>query len=81
MQCAAVTFFDVIDGTGTVTVLTAVSVAQNATLKVFLEGGNSPAGLGLALPAGTPPSGPSEAGLNVEVKFYVYCPDLPRHRS
>jgi len=68
VQCAALTFVDVSDGTGTVTVLTAVSVAQNATLKVFLQGGNSPTGLGIGT-GGDVSTWVLQAGLNVEVKF------------
>jgi hypothetical protein len=68
VQCAALTFFDVVDGTGTLTILTAVSVAQNAALKVFLQGGNGLSGLGLAAGAGSS-TWALEAGLNVEVRF------------
>jgi hypothetical protein len=68
VQCSALTFFDVIGGTGTVTILTAISVAQNASLKVFLQGGNSPAGLGVGT-GGSASIWTLEAGLNVEVKF------------
>ena len=68
VQCSALTFFDVLGGTGAVTVLTAVSVAQNASLKVFLQGGNSPTGLGITTGGGAS-VWVLEAGLNVEVKF------------
>jgi hypothetical protein len=68
VRCSALTFFDVVAGTGTATILTAVSVAQNAALTVFLQAGNSPAGLGLGAGAGAS-TWVLEAGLNVEVKF------------
>jgi hypothetical protein len=68
VQCTALAFADVVDGTGTLTILTAVSVAQNAALNVFLQGGNSPAGLGLGAAAGAS-TWALEAGLKVEVKF------------
>jgi len=68
VQCSALSYVDVTDGTGTLTILTAVSVAQNATLRVFLEGGNSPAGLGLGI-GGSASIWALEAGANVEVKF------------
>jgi hypothetical protein len=68
VQVSASTFVSLMEGTGTVTVLTSVSVAQNAALEIFLQGGNSPAGLGLGAGAGAS-IWALEAGVNAQVKF------------
>jgi len=64
VQTALTVIANIEQGTGTATLITRVSAAQNADVTAFLQGGNASAGFGAGGASWT-----AQAGLGLEVKF------------
>jgi hypothetical protein len=68
LRISATGIMDIGNGVGTVTLLTAISASQNATVGAYVQGSNGQAGYGLGYGLGSS-AWIAQTGLTLEVKF------------